>query len=123
MNFHRTKHLTMSILLLGGYFFLHDSEAQIVDYPTLDRILFVEECLRAHPQRLRQEMIYKCACALDSLAGEIPYSEYTDQATAANASSIAGERGSVLRGDAVMALARRYRDSVAKAEKACLIRP
>jgi hypothetical protein len=37
------------------------AQAQIVDYPTLDRVLFVDECVRTQPQRHRQEMLYKLA--------------------------------------------------------------
>ncbi len=98
-------------------------EAQIADYPTLDRILFVEECVRNHPERHRQEMIYKCACAMDALAQDIPYSQYTDASTAAHASTIAGERGNVARGDEVREQAKRFRMSLAKAYKSCLISP
>ncbi len=117
------RRMMISTLLMAGCVIAQASHAQIIDYPTLDRILFIEECIQAHPERLRQEMVYKCSCMLDSLAGEIPYSDYTDVATAAHASSIAGERGSALRGDDVLALAKRYRAAVAKAAKACLMTP
>ncbi len=97
--------------------------AQITDYPTLDRVLFVEDCVRAHPDRQRQEMIYKCSCAIDALAEDIPYAQYTDAATAANAVTIAGERGNATRGDETRDQAKRFRASLAKAYKACLISP
>lgn len=97
--------------------------AQIADYPTLDRVMFIEECIREHPNRLRQEMIYKCACAIDALAQEIPYAQYGDLSTAAHAATIAGERGNVARGDDVMNDARRYRTALAKAYQSCLIAP
>lgn len=110
-----------TLLMAAG--FAQSSHAQIFDYPTLDRLLFIEECIQAHPERLHQEMVYKCSCMMDSLAEEIPYSDYTDLATAAHASSIAGERGSTMRGEDVLAMARRYRATVAKAGKLCLIAP
>lgn len=99
------------------------ARAQIVDYPTLDRVLFVEQCIRDHPQRSRQEMLYKCACAIDALAAEIPYGSYTDLATASQAASIAGERGNTARGDDALRDARRYRTALAKAYETCLIAP
>lgn len=117
------QRLIFSVFLMAACFSVPVSHAQIVDYPTLDRILFVDECIQAHPDRLRQEMVYKCSCMLDSLAEEIPYADYTDIATAAHATSIAGERGSALRGDAVFALAKRYRAAVARAGKSCLLAP
>ncbi|MFN0314254.1 MAG: hypothetical protein ACKVQA_04350 [Burkholderiales bacterium] len=97
--------------------------AQIADYPTLDRIVFVEECIRNHPERLRQEMVYKCACAIDALAEEVPYSQYTDASTALNAGTIAGERGNVARGDDIRDQAKRFKASLARAYKSCLIAP
>lgn len=97
--------------------------AQIADYPTLDRIVFVEECIRNHPERLRQEMVYKCACAIDALAEEVPYSQYTDASTALNASTIAGERGNVARGDEMRDQAKRFKAALARAYKSCLISP
>jgi len=50
-----------------------EAQAQIVDYPTLDRVLFVDECVRTQPQRHRQEMLYKCSCVLDKVAEEISF--------------------------------------------------
>lgn len=97
--------------------------AQISDYPTLDRVLFVEECIRAHPDRHRQEMLYKCVCAIDALAEEIPYVQYTDAATAANAITIAGERGGTTRSDDMRDLAKKFRASLMRAYKTCLILP
>ena len=99
------------------------ANAQIADYPTLDRVLFVEDCIRSHPERNRQEMVYKCSCAMDALAEDIPYSQFTESATAANAVTIAGERGNSARGDETRDQAKRFRTSVHKAYKACLISP
>lgn len=112
--------LCSAFLLIGG---TTTCRAQITDYPTLDRVLFVEECIRAHPDRHRQEMVYKCACAIDALADEIPYAQYTDASTAANAVTIAGERGNSARGDDMRDMAKRFHASLGKAYKSCLINP
>ncbi len=50
--------------------------AQQNDFPTLERVQFVETCIREHPDRSRQEMIYKCSCAVDAIAEEVTYAEY-----------------------------------------------
>ncbi len=97
--------------------------AQSVDYPTLDRVLFVEACLREQPERPRQEMIYKCTCAFDQLAAQIPYASFAELETAANALGIAGERGSTVRTDEIRAQARHFRTVLADAKQTCLIRP
>ena len=99
------------------------AQAQIADYPTLDRVMFVEECVRTHPDRLRHEMLYKCACAMDTLAEQIPYAQFTVLSTASNAITIAGERGNVARSDDMRADAKRYRSVLATAFKSCLITP
>jgi len=57
--------------------------ASVNDFPTIDRVLFVENCVRDHPNRPRQEMLYKCSCAVDAMAGEFAYDEYVELATRA----------------------------------------
>lgn len=97
------------------------AKAQIADYPTLERVLFVEQCVREHPDRSRQEMIYKCACAMDALAEEIPYAQYSDLLTMAQSVTIAGERGNTARAEESLKEARRFRGILAGAYKSCLI--
>ena len=53
-----------------------------VDYPTIERVQFVEFCVREHPDRPRQEMLYKCSCAMDKIIAQMPYEEYVDASTA-----------------------------------------
>lgn len=98
-----------------------DAHAQANDYPTLDRVLFVDECVRDRPDRPRQEMVYKCSCAFDELAAKIPYASFVNLETASNALGIAGERGSALRTDDIREQARRFRVVLADAKKSCLI--
>lgn len=95
--------------------------AQIADYPTLERILFVDECVRAQPQRHRQEMLYKCSCVLDKVAKEIPFSRYTELITSANAYAIAGERGSAVRTELVMDQVKEFRSVMTEASNSCLM--
>lgn len=95
----------------------------LAEYPTVDRVLYVQECMRAHPGP-HYEMVNKCACALDRLAGELPFDDYVGLATAANANSIGGERGGVIRdSEHLQVEVRRYRALQAKVKKACFITP
>jgi hypothetical protein len=92
------------------------------DFPTLERVQFVETCIRDHPDRSRQEMIYKCSCALDAIAEEVSYAEYVDLATAFAAGQVAGERGAAIRESTQgRDLASRYRAIQGRAFKNCLI--
>jgi hypothetical protein len=97
------------------------AQAQIVDYPTLDRVLFVDECVRTQPQRHRQEMLYKCSCVLDKAAEEISFPHYIELMTSANAYSIAGERGSAVRSERVMDQVKEFKSAMTKAGNFCLM--
>ena len=92
------------------------------DFPTVDRVEYVQECMRNHPGS-RYEMLYKCSCTLDRIAAEIRYDEYVELWTAANAILIGGERGAQLR-DAQISqdMAKKFRSIEAKAQKDCFLR-
>lgn len=92
-------------------------------YPTVDRVLYVQECIRNHPGP-NYEMVNKCSCALDRLAAEISHEDYVQLSTASNATSIGGERGSYIRdSEGLQQEVRRYRALQAKVKKACFITP
>ena len=91
------------------------------DFPTADRVLFVQECMRAHPGQAF-EMIHKCSCTLDAVAAEIRYDDYVTLSTISKAMSIGGERGSSIRdAPSLEPQARRFREFQIKAEKGCFI--
>jgi hypothetical protein len=93
------------------------------DFPTVDRVLYVQECMRAHPGP-QFEMINKCSCALEALARDVKYDDYVTMSTISKAISMGGERGGTLRDSpSLEAQARRYRELQAKAEKGCFINP
>jgi hypothetical protein len=97
------------------------ASAQIADYPTVERILFVDECVRAHPQRHHQEMLYKCSCVLDKLAEDISFARYAELIASSNAYSIAGERGSAVRTEHVLSNVKEYRLRLSEAGNTCLL--
>lgn len=92
------------------------------DFPTVDRVEYVQECMRNHPGS-RHETLYKCSCTIDRIASEIRYAEYVELWTAANAVSIGGERGAQLRDAQVSQdMAKKFRTIEAKAQKGCFLR-
>ena len=106
--------LLLALPLLGA-------AASANDFPTSQRVLYVEECMRDHPGP-HFEMVNKCSCALDTLAKEIKYEEYVGMSTVVNAMSIGGERGGSMRdNETVKPQVKRYRDLQAKVQKACFI--
>ena len=93
------------------------------DFPTVDRVLYVQECMRAHPGP-QFEMVNKCSCALDALARDVKHADYVTMSTISKARSIGGERGSAIRDvPSLEPQAKRYRELQAKAEKGCFINP
>jgi hypothetical protein len=91
------------------------------DFPTVDRVLYVQECMRAHPGP-EFEMVNKCSCSLDRLAEEVKFDDYVNMVTIVKSVTIAGERGGVLRdNETLKPEIARYRALQAKVAKACFI--
>jgi len=93
------------------------------DFPTLERVLFVQECMQIHPGP-GYEMSSKCSCLLDTLASQLSHEEFISMVTLGKASSMAGERGGSIRDAPDLASQlQRYRALQTQGEKACFIRP
>jgi len=93
------------------------------DFPTSERVLYVQECMNAHPGPY-YEMVSKCSCALDALAGEVKFDDYVEMSTAAKAASIGGERGNTIRDtEPLQAQIKRYRELQARVQKGCFLGP
>jgi hypothetical protein len=91
------------------------------DYPTNERVIFVQACMRDHPGGY-YEMLNKCSCAIDAIARQVPFEQYSSMSTAANANSIGGERGAYIRDTEMLQTdIRKYRALAAQAKKACFI--
>lgn len=69
--------------------------AAVHDYPTVDRVEFVLECMQKNAGK--QEFLYKCACVIDEIAQKLPYDEFVEASTAARYQSLGGERGGLFR--------------------------
>ena len=92
------------------------------DFPTRARVEFVLTCMN-ESKAPRQESMYKCSCAIDAIADKVSYDTWVDLSTVANGTTIAGERGGVMRdvkdGRKLIASFRELQDG---AKKACFIR-
>ena len=69
--------------------------ADLHDYPTVDRVEFVLECMQKNAGK--QEFLYKCACVIDEIAKQYAYDDFVEASTAARFQSLGGERGGVFR--------------------------
>jgi hypothetical protein len=91
------------------------------DFPTSARVLYVEDCMRANPGAYF-EMVNKCSCAIDAMAAEVKYDEYTTMQTISNGMSIGGERGGAIRDVAMLQPElKKYRELQTKVKKGCFI--
>ena len=111
----------MSMILCA--LLLASAGARANDFPTVERVIYVQECMRAHPGP-QFEWTNKCSCALDALARDVKYDDYVTMSTISKAMSIGGERGGAIRdAPSLEPQAKRYRELKAKAEKGCFIDP
>lgn len=112
------KALIAAIAAFGA---LASSPALAHDYPTADRVVYVQACMRDHPGP-HYEMVNKCSCTIDTIARDLPYDDFVDMNTATNANSIGGERGSYIRDvESLQVMIRKFRQIQTAAMKSCLI--
>ena len=94
------------------------------DYPTSERVIYVEACMREHPAGGHYEMLNKCSCALDTIMRSLSYDDYDTLSTVYNAATIGGERGAEFRdAPGMQDKLRQYRKLQADAQKSCMIAP
>lgn len=95
--------------------------AQAHDYPTSERVIYVEACMHDHPGG-HYEMLNKCSCVIDAIARDVPFDDYVTMSTAANANTIGGERGSYIRDvEPLQVQIRRFRQLQAQARQGCFL--
>ena len=110
-------HLLAAFALFAG---AAQMPALAFDYPTSDRVVFVQACMRDNPGP-HYEMLNKCSCALDKIASDVPFDDFVDMNTATNANSIGGERGNAIRdAESLQTMIRKYRKIQADAKQSCL---
>lgn len=112
----RLQCLVVALLALPAWAHAHD-------YPTSERVIYVESCMRENPGG-HYEMLNKCSCVIDRIARELPFDDYVTMSTATNALTIGGERGSAIRDvEPLQVQIRKFRQLQANARKSCMIAP
>ena len=116
----RARHLIYT-LLPTAFAVFSAAPAFAYDYPTAERVIYVEQCVQENPGP-HYEMITKCSCALDQMAKTTSHDDFVSMETAVNASTIGGERGNAVRdAQGIQDLAKAFRDLQASAKKSCFI--
>ena len=94
------------------------------DFPTVERVLYVQACIAERPPASNFEMVNKCSCALDTLAEEVKFDDYVQMTTVVKSMSIGGERGGTIRdAEPLKVYVTRWRELQAKVQKACFLQP
>ena len=96
------------------------AKAKVNNYPTLDRVQYVLECAQNYPDKVHQEMVYKCSCAIDEIAKQISYDDFINDWTASKAITIAGDRGAIREHQMVKGMVKQFNDVQGSAQKTCL---
>jgi len=94
------------------------STAFAYDYPTVDRVQYVLECMYRNGGS--SVYVYKCSCAIDSIAQKYTYDEWVDASMISRYQTMPGEGMGIFRdSDEERAKAKRYREAEADAKKSC----
>ncbi len=92
------------------------------DYPTVDRFIFVNECMQENGGGL--DTMYKCSCVMDQLAANLSYDQFQDGDVAQHGANTGGERGALFRDpDNVKEKAKTLAAAKAAAAKTCNFTP
>ena len=114
----RIQPITLALALTCTCFALYARVALGNDYPTVDRVEFVLECMQKNGGK--QEFLYKCSCVIDELAQKFSYDEFVEASTAARYQTLGGERGGVFRDPPqTRESAKRYMQARSEAMKHC----
>ena len=96
------------------------ARAKVNNYPTLDRVQYVLECAQNYPDKVHQEMVCKCSCAIDEIAKKLSYDDFINDWTASKAITIAGDRGAIREHQMVKGMVKQFNDVQGSAQKTCL---
>ena len=86
------KQLCLICLTLS---FLLSAPSAANDFPTSARAEYVFACMSTNGQS--REMLDKCSCSVDTIAGLMSYEEYVDAETAVRMRLMSGERTAIFR--------------------------
>ena len=113
--------MSMRVVTAAALFAVAVASAPVAfayDYPTADRVQFVLECMYRNGGS--SVFVYKCSCAIDSIAQKYTYDEWIDASTIARYQTMPGEGMGIFRdSDEERAKAKRYREVEADAKKLC----
>lgn len=107
-----------ALVLPGALGAAEPAAASPAPYPTADRVEYVLECMKNNDGSYAY--LYKCSCAIDAVAVQLPYEDYVAASAVARYQTMGGERAGLFRDPEPMkVLAKRYRAINDAAKQAC----
>ena len=87
-------------------------------FPTIDRVLYVNECIREHGGGL--DSLYKCSCVMDYFIENLTYEELDNMDASSHGINTTGERSAIWRDPkGVRDGINRLKDVQSQAKKKC----
>jgi len=87
------------------------------DYPTNARADYVFVCMATNGQT--REMLERCSCAIDHIAGILPYDDYVKAETVLAMRQVGGERSAAFRNMGTNEMVANFHRAEAEAEIMC----
>lgn len=99
---------------------LWSTAATANDFPTLDRVRFVQECM-ALENSAKYETLYACSCTLDKMAAEMNYDEFVEADSYVRMRNMRGERGGLFRNsdERARTVRKHFHDVKSRAKASC----
>ena len=91
---------------------------QVNDYPTEARVEYAVACMATNGESA--DALQRCSCAIDAIAGVLPYQDYVEAETVLRMRQTTGDRSGMFRGGGMMeAMVADLRRAEAEAEILC----
>ena len=89
------KMLLLKLLFLFSIMVNPYLHAETKNFPTIDRVLFVNECVRENGGGL--DSLYKCSCVMDYFVNNLSYEEFDNMDASTHGINTTGERSAIWR--------------------------
>ena len=105
-------------LVLLGLLAAPAAAQQVNDYPTEARVEYAVACMATNGESA--DALQRCSCAIDAIAGVLPYQDYVEAETVLRMRQTTGDRSGMFRGGGMMeAMVADLRRAEAEAEMLC----
>ena len=86
---------TLKIYFVFAFLFFGYARLFAEEFPTIDRVLYVNDCVREHGGGL--DSLYKCSCVMDYFTQNLSYTEFDQMDASAHGIKTTGERSALWR--------------------------